>query len=272
MIKSFLKWAGGKSKSAPLISETIGVLNGRLIEPFVGSGVVFVNIPALSYIIGDCNSHLINVFKELKNNGDYFVKKTEELFKPEFNNKETFYKFREQFNKTDDAFEKACLFVYLNKHCFNGLCRYNKKDEFNVPFGKYNSIQFPKKEMLIFIEKLKVCDIYCQDFEQTIQMAKPGDVIYADPPYTPLTATAQFTDYSAEGFGAEQHIRLTKLAEESCCRFLISNHDTKETRELYNNADRIITKNVNRFISGKGEGRKPVVELLAIYEKGKGRV
>lgn len=263
--KSFLKWAGGKSKSIPLLQEVIGKFNGKLIEPFVGAGTVFINVEASNYIIGDCNQDLINLYECLRSNGTNFINKVKEFFVPGFNNKETYYHLRKRFNNTNDIINRACLFVYLNKHCFNGLCRYNKSNIFNVPFGTYKSVYFPEKEMLDFMIKLNACEIYCQDFEQTINMAKLDDVIYSDPPYVPLTTTAQFTNYSMGGFSNEQHIRLAKLAEDSCCKFLISNHDTEFTRELYKNADEILTKDVGRCINSKGQCRQPVKELLAIY-------
>jgi len=265
MKRAFLKWAGGKSQSLKMINDEIGFIKGKLIEPFVGSGIVTLNIEAIGYIIADFNEDLINLYKTLKKDKEDFIRLSRDLFTDTNNNEEAYYKYRNQFNLTDNSYEKAILFLYLNRHCFNGLCRYNKKNKFNVPFGDYKKVYFPEQELLEFSDKLSKCGVYCQSFEETIKMANTYDVVYADPPYIPLNGTAYFTDYSPEGFGMEQQIALAKLAEESCCKFMISNHDTDETRELYKNADKIITRNINRFISSKGQERKPVKELLAIY-------
>ena len=249
-----------------MINEAIGWIDGRLIEPFVGSAVVSLNIEAVGYILADLNADLINLYDVLKAQGDTFVFYCEEYFKPKMNTEEVYYKLRNEFNDTQDYIDRAALFVYLNRHTFNGLCRFNGKGRFNVPFGKYDKVGFPKKEMLFFLKKAEKFEFYCQDFEKTIAMAKPGDVVYADPPYVPLNDTAYFNDYTGEGFTIDQQIRLAELAEQSPCKFLISNHDTEETRELYKNADRILTRDVGRFVGAKVESRKPVAELLAIYK------
>lgn len=266
MTKSFLKWAGGKSQSLNLISEHCEWIENRLIEPFVGSGVVSLNVPAPFYIIGDTNDDLINVFRVLKENDESFIAEISKYFVDENNKEENYYELRKRFNKTKSDKERASLFIYLNRHCFNGLCRYNRKGEFNVPFGKYKDVYFPSKELLNFKKHLEKCEIYCQDFEDTMRMATKDDVMYCDPPYVPLSETAKFTDYSTDGFGEEQQIKLAKLAEEAPCRVLISNHDTDFTRSIYKNASKIKSKTVGRMISADGSKRKSVKELLAIYE------
>lgn len=270
MNKSFLKWAGGKTQSLALISESIAYIKGRFIEPFVGSGVVSLNIDAFGYVLGDCNKDLINVYNVLKNTDD-FIEKLTPYFTPESNTQDMFYEYRERFNKSVSSEERAMLFVYLNRHCFNGLCRYNRSGEFNVPFGKHKEIYFPAEELISFKRMLNAergCELYCQSFESTMSMAKEDDIIYCDPPYVSLLEdTKAFTDYSTDGFTHEQQEQLAKCAEEAPCKTLISNLDTEVTRELYKNADEIKRKKVSRTISAKGSSRKPVYELLAIYKK-----
>jgi len=268
MNKSFLKWAGGKTQSLNFLSGNIGRVKGRFIEPFVGSGVVMLNIPAAGYILGDNNKDLINVYNNLTCGGTNFIKEVRSYLSGDFNLAECFYEFRDKFNNSISEIERAVLFIYLNRHCFNGLCRFNKSGKFNVPFGKYKTIYFPEKELIFFREKLVMCDTYCQSFEKTMSLAKQEDVIYCDPPYVPLSKTASFKDYSVGGFTEEQQILLAKLAEESSCKTLISNHDTDFTREIYKNANEIKIKKVSRFISAKASSRQPVYELLAIYNKG----
>jgi DNA adenine methylase len=266
MNKAFLKWAGGKTQSLQMISEAAGFFTGRFIEPFVGSAVVSLNVSAESYILGDYNKDLINVYNFLKEDVS-FIEDLKVYFVVENNDVDMFYKLRARFNEASSLKERALLFIYLNRHCFNGLCRFNKSGGFNVPFGKYKSIYFPEKELINAKNLLNKSEIYYQSFEDTFKLAKNDDAVYCDPPYVPLSETASFTDYSVGGFSEEQQVQLAKLAEEAPCRVLISNHDTEFTRDIYSKANEIRTRKVSRFISAKASSRKPVYELLAIYNK-----
>lgn len=278
MIKSFLKWAGGKSQSIRFLHEHMcmrnGYLNGitdfiegRFIEPFVGSGVVFMNVFAESYVINDINTDLVLIYKALQTSGEEFIAACEELFIPENNTPERYNELREEFNSTDiKDIRKGALFIYLNRHGFNGLCRYNKSGGFNVPFGKYDVVGFPKENLKKAVSKLKNVIIFNRPFEDIIEMAGVGDTIYCDPPYVPMSATASFTDYAQTRFEYTDQEKLARLAEESKARIFISNHDNAVTRELYKNADEIVEIEVNRFISADKDSRKPVKELLAIYK------
>jgi len=267
--KAFLKWAGGKGASVFMINDAIGWYadSAKLIEPFVGSAVVSLNLGFEGYILGDFNCDLIRLFNFVKDEGEDFVPYCESFFTPENNDEKVYYEFRKKFNNVSTGMgERAALFVYLNRHSFNGLCRYNAHGLFNVPYGKYKVVRFPRKEMLFFETKARVCEFYCQSFEKTIALAGPDDVIYCDPPYVPLTEDVKsFTDYTSEGFDLKDQRTLAQLAEESDNKFLISNLDTEITRDLYKNADKILTREVGRFIGGTGATREPVVELLAIF-------
>ena len=268
--RSFLKWAGGKRSSLYTIEKEIGYIPKCLVEPFVGSGTVFLNIDAEKYLLCDLNEDLINLYNVLKEYGIEFIKDCYTYFDPKYNNNDSFYELRNEFNNETTIYKKSILFVYLNRHAFNGLCRYNSSGGFNTPYGKYKSPYFPGKEMVFFNERSKRCNFVCQDFEKTIKSCTEECVIYNDPPYTPLSKTASFVSYNLDGFTIKQHEKLAELAEKSNNLFLISNHDTEFTRKLYCNADNIITKSINRSISGKIKGRKQVTEILAIYNKGKG--
>ena len=273
MNKSFLKWAGGKRSSLYMIEKRIGCVPKRLVEPFVGSGTVFLNIDAEEYLLGDLNKDLIVLYNILKEYKLEFIKQCYDYFDSKYNKEDVFYELRNEFNNEKDGRKKSMLFVYLNRHAFNGLCRYNSSGKFNVPYGKYKSPYFPGKEMMFFSEKarLRKCTFIVQSFNKTIESCREGDVIYNDPPYAPLSKTS-FVNYNFDGFTIEQHEELARLAEKSENLFLISNHDTEFTRKLYCNADNIITKNINRSISGKAEARVQVTEILAIYNKGKGEI
>lgn len=267
--KAFLKWAGGKSASVFMINDAVGWYadDARLIEPFVGSAVVSLNLGFPQYILGDSNCDLIRLYNFVKDEGEAFVNYCASFFTPDTNTEDVYYEFRKKFNNVATGMrERAALFVYLNRHSFNGLCRYNAHGLFNVPYGKYKTVKFPLKEMLFFETKARACEFNCQSFEKTIALAKPADVIYCDPPYVGLDEEIKsFTDYTSEGFNMKDQKNLARLAEESECKFLISNHDTEVTRELYKKADKIRTREVGRYIGGTGATREPVVELLAIY-------
>ena len=254
-----------------MIEKEIRYIPKRLVEPFVGSGTVFLNIDAEKYLLGDLNKDLINLYNILKKHGIKFIKECYIYFDPKYNNSNNFYALREEFNNEDSSYKKSALFVYLNRHAFNGLCRYNSSGFFNTPYGKYKNPYFPGKEMLFFYEKTQRCSFVFQSFDKTIESCTEDDVVYNDPPYVPLSKTSSFVSYNIDGFTNEQHKELTKLAEKSKGLFLISNHDTEFTRNLYCNADDIITKKINRSISGKAMGRKQVTEILAVYNKRKRR-
>ena len=175
---------------------------------------------------------------------------------------------REQFNFSQDLHERSALFIYLNRHAFNGLCRYNSKGAFNVPFGRYKSPYFPQQEMEGFIQKSDRVELMCGDFQTILSLTNNTDTVYCDPPYAPLSPTASFTTYAKEGFNLDDQIRLSQSAQQIAPNsqgVLISNHDTEFTRDIYSSAI-LKTVEVQRNIAAKGSSRKKVGELLAIYE------
>lgn len=265
-MKPFLKWAGNKYQIIERVLEKLPVGN-RLIEPFVGSGAVFLNTHYPNYLLADANQDLISLYQFLQSEGEKFIQDGRQFFIPENNQSEAFYSLRALFNSTPDRRLKALLFVYLNKHCFNGLCRYNAKGEFNTPFGRYKKPYFPEKEMQFFHQQAKCAVFECGDFLATLQKAVPGDVIYCDPPYVPLSKTANFTSYSIGGFSQDQQIRLAKTASQLAAKgitVIISNHDTEFTRSAYQQAA-ISYFEVQRFISCDGTRRQKAAEMLASF-------
>ena len=266
MNKPFLKWAGSKRKSVNIIKENIEPINGRLIEPFLGSGAVFLNVDAEEYILSDLNGDLIQLFKILQSEGSEFIKFTKDnYFSDTSNTKEVFYKLRDEFNNTEDKYKRSALFVYLNRHSFNGLCRYNKSGKFNVPFGKYKKPYFPETEMEKFINCSKRCKFFHQDFRKTFDLLESGDVSYCDPPYAPISKTSNFTDYCAGGFNNQDQLDIVKEAEAGRNKFFISNNFTDFTSEIYKNASKIIELDVQKNIGSKGKDRKKTKEVLVIY-------
>ncbi len=265
-MKPFLKWAGSKYKIVERIRESLP-RGKRLIEPFAGSGAVFLNTSYDVYLIADSNADLINLFNQVKTHGEEFIDYARALFDPSTNTESAYYALREEFNATGDVRRKSALFIYLNRHCFNGLCRYNSKGGFNVPFGRYSSPNFPSNEVRHFAEKSKAATFLLSDFVETMANAKEGDVVYCDPPYVPLSATSNFTDYTQDGFGGKEQEQLAISAQKLRSRgipVVISNHDTVFTREIYASA-RIEAFQVQRFISRDAGNRGKAAELLASF-------
>lgn len=266
--RAFLKWAGGKYGLVEDIQHHLP--EGRkLVEPFVGAGSVFLNTDFDQYLLADINPDLINLYNLLKEFPDLFISEAQRFFEPHMNDKQTYLGIRADFNQSDDILFRSLAFLYMNRFGFNGLCRYNKKGGFNVPFGSYKKPYFPEKEMLHFAEKAKKATFVCESYPQTFARARAGCVVYCDPPYAPLAQASNFTAYSSNGFTLDDQAKLANVAENAAFKrdipVLISNHDTELTRRLYKGAQLNVVK-VKRTISSKGNGRLRVDELLALFE------
>jgi len=266
-MRPFLKWAGGKTRIVERIKAVLPT-GRRLIEPFVGSGALFLNAEFPRYLLADANKDLINCYQQLQSGGAEFVERCAAYFTPASNVVDAYYALRDRFNATVDPLERAVLFVYLNRHGYNGLCRYNHSGRFNVPFGRYTKPYFPKEEMLSFWQKSALCTFQVADFLRTMDSAEPGDVVYCDPPYVPLSNTANFTSYSSDSFDLDSQQALASMATELARRgvpIMISNHDTPFTRNLYKTADDLRFFEVQRHISCDRANRSKSAELLAVY-------
>ncbi|MDD4238331.1 MAG: Dam family site-specific DNA-(adenine-N6)-methyltransferase [Desulfotomaculaceae bacterium] len=266
-IRPFLKWAGNKYQILERI-EAVLPQGSRLIEPFVGSGAVFLNLAYQEYLLADINGDLIDLYLTLQSEGESFISYCKTFFTEENNLDKRYYEMRELFNTTKDNTLKAALFIYLNRHSYNGLCRYNSKGGFNTPFGKYIKPKFPEKAMFHFLSKAKNAVFKVADFRDIMKTAKKGDVVYCDPPYVPLSATANFTAYSCSGFGNKDQVELAELARALAGRgvpVLISNHATEFTLDAYKTA-KIERLAVQRFISCDGANRGKAEEVLALFD------
>ena len=269
--RAFLKWAGGKYRLAQAISDHLppSIPQGAcFVEPFVGAGSVFLNMDFDRYLLADINPDLINLFNVVKNDVDSYIQHAQALFLHEKANSKAFYLARRaEFNSSKDKFQRSVLFLYLNRFGFNGLCRYNQKRGYNVPFGRYKTHYFPEKELHFFAEKAQKAEFICADFKQVFDRLKQQPdqyVIYCDPPYAPLKQDTNFTQYAGGGFSLEQQKQLADLAREIDYPVLISNHDTEFTRKIYQGA-KFKTLQVNRSIGQKRESRGKVAELLALF-------
>lgn len=264
--KPLLKWAGGKFRVLHQILHHLpqGI---RLIEPFAGSAAVSINSNFSKKLVADINSDLINLYSNIKIDHDTFIREAFGLFTEEYNHEDAYYRLRTEFNESLDSFQRSIIFIYLNKHSFNGLCRYNSKGKFNVPFGKYKKPYFPKKEIINFAQLSKSMEFKHQSFLDTMSMGVKGDVIYCDPPYLPLSETANFTSYASTSFGSDEQESLAEAARRCATKgvpVVISNHDTPKSRALYKGAE-LHTFEVRRFISSKASTRGNAPELLAIF-------
>lgn len=264
--RPFLKWPGGKYLLAPLIREHLPK-SSILAEPFVGAGAIFLNTEFKHYHLNDINQDLITLFETLKEHGEAYISEAQKLFCKKNNQSAYYYRLREGFNQSTCPMERSLLFLYLNRHGFNGLCRYNQQGIYNVPFGRYDKPFFPEEALYTFYEKSQRATFYCLGFEEFLKKMKKNTVIYCDPPYYPLNQTSYFTNYHHQPFTLESQQRLADLAEQlkkRNIRTLISNHDTPAVRALYETAD-IISFEVGRTISSQGATRKRVRELLALF-------
>ncbi|EEY45030.1 Dam family site-specific DNA-(adenine-N6)-methyltransferase [Vibrio mimicus] len=265
--RAFLKWAGGKYSLVEDIQRHLPEAR-ELVEPFVGAGSVFLNTDFERYLLADINPDLINFYNLLKTQPQSYISEAKRWFVPENNRKEAYLDIRKQFNQSDDVMFRSLAFLYMNRFGFNGLCRYNKKGGFNVPFGSYKKPYFPEQELEFFANKAQRATFICASYDETFARAQSDSVIYCDPPYAPLSNTANFTSYAGNGFTMLDQKALADMADNTAKErripVLISNHDTAQTREIYQNARLSVVK-VNRTISRNGAGRNKVDELLALF-------
>ena len=265
--RAFLKWAGGKYNLVQSISAHLPD-SSVLIEPFVGAGSVFLNTDYPRYHLNDINADLIGLYQLLKTEHSRFIADARSLFSTQTNQRDAYVQLRQQFNLSCDNYERALLFLYLNRHGYNGLCRYNLSGKFNVPFGSYKKPYFPEAELYFFAEKAQRAEFSCASYQQLMLQAAGGAVVYCDPPYVPLSKTASFTSYATQGFDLNDQAELANLAEQAQQRgvtVVISNHDTTWTRKIYQQAQ-LHSLQVGRSISQNGATRGKVAELFAVYQ------
>ncbi|WP_088863360.1 DNA adenine methylase [Thermococcus celer] len=272
MAEPILKWAGGKRQ---ILHEIVALMpkdfkSRTFHEPFFGGGAVTFWMEPDKGTINDINPKLVNFYVVVRDHVDELIEDAEE----HKNEKEYFYKARAEFNEIVRTGFKipnirlASLLLYLNKTAFNGLYRENRNGEFNVPFGKYKNPRIVDEERLRKASGvLKKLDIYNEDFTYILRAAGPGDLVYFDPPYHPVSETASFTSYSKEDFSKEDQKRLRDVCLELHERgvyFILSNSYVKPVRELYEGIDglEILKIYAKRPINSKADRRGEVPEML----------
>lgn len=270
-----IKTQGIKTKLVPWIQEHVQIPEGgKWIEPFMGSGVVGFNIKPEKAIFSDSNPHIIQFYKDI-NSGKItagivrnFLE--EEGAKLKEGGKEFYYEVRERFNEKHEPLD----FLFLNRSCFNGMIRFNRKGGFNVPFG-HKPERFSKSYVTKIVNQVKdveeLCRLndwgfYCQDFEETFNSATEKDFIYCDPPYE-----GRHTDYF-NGWGAEKDKKLFELLSETKAKFILSTWHSNEYRENqrieeYWNNFHIITRDHFYYLGAKEKNRKPMLEALVMNTK-----
>lgn len=288
-LKPFIKWVGGKSQLVDKLEKILtdnkemGLTN--YVEPMVGGGALFFSLLSkynfVKVYISDINSELINSYRIIKTDVDNLIAKLKEmqmLYLPMDDNgrKYFYYNVREKFNKTilseKTATDKAAQFIFLNKTCFNGLYRVNKKGQFNVPMGAYKNPNICDEENLRNINKaLQNVTIVCGDYSLSKDFIDRNTFVYIDPPYRPISDTSAFTSYNTDVFDDKEQIRLAKFFEEIGelgAKVVLSNSDPKNIKEednffddLYKNY-KITRIEAPRMINSKADKRGKIRELL----------
>lgn len=256
----FVKWAGGKRQLLPAIKERLPENYKNYIEPFVGGGAVYFELKPSIATINDINKALINTYVTIRDNPIELMKKIDEFDEGiSEGDKEYYYSIRNFYNdkllKDEYDIELAALFIFLNKHCFNGLYRVNSKGLFNVPYNQSKRCSYSEENILNISKVLKETSIVNGDFEEVCKNAQKGDFIFFDSPYAPLNPTS-FESYTKEGFDIDSHKRLARLFKELTekgCYCMLTNHNTEFICELYSDytvevidVKRMINSNANK--------------------------
>lgn len=271
MVEPILKWAGGKRQLLPEITAQFPRDYGRYHEPFVGGGAVFFRLSPRNGSINDLNARLINFYRVVRDYPDPLVAEN----KTHEHDDDYYYAARDEFNairadgepaSREDRIREASLLLYLNRTCFNGLYRENQDGEFNVPFGSYSDPNWIQAERIRAVSDiLQNTTIHCGDFEYVREEAGTGDLAYFDPPYEPVSATANFNDYHADGFDKDDQRRLRDLAvdlHDQGISVVLSN--SPPVAELYDPYDafEVTFVDATRSINSDGTGRGEVAEIL----------
>lgn len=264
--KPFVKWAGGKRQLISQMNQFFPKSYNKYVEPFVGGGAIFFYLLPKKAILIDINKELINTYEIIKNNVSDLIKSLEK----HKNEKEYYYKIRnadrnpEVFNQWSNI-EKASRTIYMNRCCYNGLYRVNSKGQFNVPFGKYKNPKFCDEENLIAVHKiLKNIQLVNDTFEKCLNFAEKDDFVYFDPPYVPISDSANFTSYTKDNFNQDDQLKLYevfKMLDQRGCKVMLSNSYSKFILDLYNDF-KINILQAKRAINSDATKRGEIREVL----------
>ena len=272
-VAPFVKWAGGKRQLITQIRERMPEKYNDYYEPFIGGGAVIFDLLPANALINDINKALINTYRTICNEPDAFLKEVNRLDNDMWEDgKKYYYTIREHYNdklmRSEYDVELAALFVFINKHCFNGLYRVNGKGLFNVPYNNSRRVSVDEDVIIATSEYLRGVTIIDGDFEQACKNAKKGDFVFIDSPYAPLNPTS-FESYTKEGFDIESHKRLAKLYDELTargCYCMLTNHNTELINELYGNKDyKIDVVSVKLMINSDASNRVGEEVIICNY-------
>ena len=223
-----VKWAGGKKALLPHVlakfRESGASATGTYFEPFLGGGAVFFALQPGLAVVSDTNRDLVHMYQVVWTSREALMGALDELQKYVLDS-ERYYAIRSQEPASLSAVAAAARFLYLNKTCYNGLYRVNRRGQFNVPFGRYRIPPrlYDRANLLASSEALRRATVLCVDYHEALREAKAGDIVYLDPPYHPLSATANFTGYTALAFGEGnqralvQEVLGSPSSARSCC-------------------------------------------------------
>lgn len=263
--KTILKWAGSKVRIMEQLRPHLPKAK-RLVEPFAGSCAVMMNTDYEQYLIADANPDLINLYLMAQSLPVQFMPNAEYYFQT-FNQVKSYYDIRNKFNTTKKHMTPegmAVNFLYLNRHCYNGLCRYSEKTGFNVPFGNYKKPYFPKEEIITFAVKSQDAIITCLEWQDTLSLVEYSDGIYCDPPY--MGGSDSFTQYHTAGFTYADHealaIALKDINDSQGNPITVSN--SPQAKTLYADLGFTIHEiEAPRTIAANGN-RKSATEIIAV--------
>ena len=277
-VRPFIKWAGGKTQLLPELMSRVPAQFGRYHEPFIGSAALFFRLHSLGKlrhqsILSDANQALIELYRVVRDDVEELLAALQ-VHAGHATDRDYYYAVRDWDRQPDWArrtpVERAARMLFLNKTCFNGLHRVNQRGYFNVPFGRYDNPKLGSPANLRAASRaLQGVELLVDDFSGVLRRAESGDLIYFDPPYLPVSATAAFTAYTRDPFGVHEHRRLaqifTALAERGCT-VLLSNSHTPLTYELYNRftiAEISARRAINSVAAKRGAVREVLVQSIA---------
>jgi DNA adenine methylase len=270
--KPFLKWAGGKQQLLTQYKSYFPIHFYRYFEPFVGGGAVFFHLSSTGrrpdcVFLSDNNAELINSYKIVRDNVDELIQHLK--LHERKHDRDYYYRIRALDRRSTvlDDVERAARTIYLNRTCYNGLYRVNSRGQFNVPMGSYKNPKALFENVVRSASRaLEGVCLEVRDFQTVVNLGRPGDFFYFDPPYDPVSKSANFTSYTAASFGDDDQRDLanvfTRLSEKSCfC--MLSNSYTPFILELYQDF-RIETVQANRAINSDADGRGTIKEVVVL--------